>query len=176
MPVYRGSTLISSAGSGNPVPFGQLLSVTANTVTANRAYMTACRLTEDATINRLGTNIFTSAGNIDIGIYEDNAGVPGDLLISTGSVASPGTGFRVFTVAETVIPAGRVWMAFAGSSGTLAVYAATQLSTTAAGFHDPSTSTILRTHHKDTAFPLPDPMSSPTATTTFSPIMWANFA
>lgn len=71
-------------------------------------------------------NIDTSAGNIDVGLYTDTAGVPGTRLWSRGSVASPGTGQQSFLIsagspAALTLPSGPCWAAAAGSSASLAL-------------------------------------------------------
>lgn len=175
--VWWGGAWVDISGGGGAaggVPFGQMYSQTASAWgTANRAVLVPVRVTADTLIDTLGTRIFTSNGNLDIGIYTDTSDAPDDLLISTGSVASPGTGFRTFSVAETNIPAGRVWLAIASSSTTFAVYSIAH-SSASAGFADPGSSSEIDARLKATSMPLPDPISGTSATSDFMPVVWAS--
>lgn len=76
--------------------------------TNNGAWYIRSRVDADITVDTAVLNILTSTGNIDIGIFEDNAGTPGTLLGSTGSTASPGTGERSIALAAPVALTGGV--------------------------------------------------------------------
>lgn len=155
------------------VPFGNFYNQTASNWVANQMVCVPYRLKTPVLIDKLGTRIFTSAGNLDLGIYTDTSGSPDDLLVSIGSTASPGTGFRTFSVTETLVPAGLIWLAMAASSATLAIYSIVH-SSGAAGFGDTVASAEIDARIRNSAFPLADPSEATAATTGFMPVIWAD--
>ena len=133
---------------------GQLILDSNAVVGANTAALCRIQIARSVVVNRLWVNIATSSGNIDVGLYaDDGAGSPGALIVSSGSVASPGTGNRSFTIADTTLPEGVVWFAVAASNGTL------QLARSTFGVVAQSTGSCT----KASSFPLPSSISSPSA-------------
>lgn len=102
---------------------GQLNYTSNTTDSANQATAIRCHTDAPLTINRIGLYIPTSSGNLDVGAYaaDGAGGIPGTRLVSAGSTASPGTGLRRITVAETTIPAGFLWLAVAVNNATISL-------------------------------------------------------
>jgi hypothetical protein len=72
----------------------------------------------DVAIDRLGINVQTageSGAKLRLGVYADNNGVPGELLVDGGQVAADSTGYKEVTV-SFVAPAGVVWLACVAQS------------------------------------------------------------
>lgn len=71
---------------------------------ANRIYYGLTR--EGGTISKIGLHIGTSSGNLMVAVYRGTGSglgrKPGDLVQSSGSVASPGTGYREITLGASV--------------------------------------------------------------------------
>lgn len=78
----------------------------------NRAIFVPFELAVHATFYKAWTNIGTSSGNIDFGIYD----LAGNRLGSAGSTASPGTGFHIVDISDTTLQPGNYYMAMAAST------------------------------------------------------------
>ena len=118
-----GPSLISSATAES---LGARLQATSSadlglsaTYTANRAYFVPFTLQAAITVAQLWIiNAATVAGNVDVGIYNE----AGTRQVSAGSTAQSGTtAMQVFDVANTALPAGRYYFAFAASDATATV-------------------------------------------------------
>lgn len=76
-------------------------------------------------------SIGTSAGNIDVAVYTDNAGAPGTLLWHRGAMSSPGTGMQSVSISAgtpttlDITTPGLYWVGIAGSNSSLAIGATT---------------------------------------------------
>lgn len=123
---------------------------------ANDAYLLSTYVPTMTTVTGIRMNIGTSAGNIDVGIYDAN----GNKVVSKGSTACPSGGSQTVSFASptTLIP-GQYWIAIA-ADGTSATFAR-------AGTNSPG-GCILQTSD----FPLHSTMTLPgTATTTCYALM-----
>lgn len=155
------------------LPFGQFINHGPSAINANEAAFTRYR-SPGLLINRIGMNISTSSGNVDLGVYADGGAgtAPGARLVSTGSQASPGTGGQVWTIPATIIPEGLIWLAFAVDNGTFQVrYGASSV-----GSFDPDTATTVLTKRQSTAFPLPSTASIGGSTYAIAPVIWVDYA
>lgn len=92
------------------------VSYTAGTVTANRAYVTPFTLRRPVVVTKLGwINGGTAAGNVDVGIYDNNL----DKIISTGSTAQSGTNAKqTVDITDTALSPGIYYIAISASDGT----------------------------------------------------------
>ena len=71
-------------------------------ITANEMRGTRFQAGSAITINHIKLDIGTSvAGNIQCAIYSDSSGVPGTLLMGTGALSNPGTGWKTFTLTSS---------------------------------------------------------------------------
>jgi len=85
--IYIGTTAVGSTNTA----------ITANTMRGTRFQAGA-----NMTVTKINLNIGTSvAGNIQCAIYTDNGGVPGTLLMGTGALSNPGTGWKTFTLTSS---------------------------------------------------------------------------
>lgn len=143
---------------------GQLILDSNAVVGANTAAFCRIVIPRPVVVNRLWCSINISSGNIDLGLYADDGtgASPGAKLVSTGSTASPGTGSRSFSVADTTIPAGVVWFAVSADNGTL------QLARSTFGVVASATGSCTKT----SSFPLPSSISSPSASTANTFAVW----
>lgn len=114
-----GTTALSSIGAqpqwkGLVFPVGNILLGTfggqvvsadfapgANLVIGNR-----CIIPKTGTLSSIAVLIHTSAGNIDVGVYDDTA-TTRNRLYSSGSTASPGTGWRTIGTPALAVTAGQ---------------------------------------------------------------------
>ncbi len=83
-------------------------------VTANRTYYVPIVVPLDTTYDRIGISVQTgdgAGGLADLRIFEDLNGVPGDLVLSAGTVSTNGAGAKEIVIAEA-LPAGRYFLAF----------------------------------------------------------------
>lgn len=89
---------------------------------ANAARATQFQVNRTITVAKATVNINTSSGNLDLGIL-DNAG---NRLGSTGSVASPGTGGRKFslTAPVTLFPGQQYWAVYSTDNATGKIFVA----------------------------------------------------
>lgn len=93
-----GTTPASGYGTqfdGMVVPIGTCNIATWSSFNPGANVAWACRVVipRTGTLNNLSVLIFTSGGNIDVGVY-DTAATTRNLLYHTGTIASPGTGWR----------------------------------------------------------------------------------
>lgn len=117
IPGVGGSSMVNLF-VGNIPPWLAISSPTA--LTANRAYIYKFVPVAAITVDTANWHCTTSAGNLDIGIYNADFS---SRLGSTGSFASPGTGNRSQALTGSVaLSAGTVYyLAFAASSTSLRV-------------------------------------------------------
>lgn len=149
--------------AGNSVGFGP-----------NISYAVLAHTVADITINRIGCKVSAQAGNIDLGVYDNDGsgGNPGTLLVSTGSIACPAVGWREEVVADTIIPAGLFWIAIGISSTSAGFAYGNRVS-----FIDPGTQVIVATAdttRSQSAFPLPSPGAFG-AGSTFHQNLWVRY-
>jgi hypothetical protein len=69
----------------------------------------------NATIDRIGTEVLTTAGSAGVsvhrlGIWADNSGVPGTLLVDAGTVATDSTGLKEITISQAVTANTLYWL------------------------------------------------------------------
>lgn len=103
------------------------INVTATLVVAiNKLYAIPIIVNEAATAVSLNIELTvqSSGNNARLGIYYDNNGKPGNLLLDAGLVSETGTGNKPITISVN-LPAGWYWLALA-SSGTPTVRANSQ--------------------------------------------------
>lgn len=87
-----------------------------NGLNSGRLNATKYTLSESAIIQSLSIYVNTAAGNVRMGFYADNAGVPGALLASTPQF-TPVAGWNTSSVTTPILlPAGSYWLAFQPSS------------------------------------------------------------
>lgn len=140
---------------------------------ANVAYMNRYRAQQPFVVNRITVaSIVVSSGNLCLAIYDDDggSGEPGTRLSTTGSVASPGTGQRTFTIPQCTVN-GVYYIGLSGDNGTFSV------GIDQGNKYDPVAGAAITSpfRNKSSAFPLPDPMTS-AAATSLGPAAWAHFA
>lgn len=121
------------------------------TVSANVAYLCPIvPLTANVTVTALTTDIFTQAGNIDVGIYEWD-GTTMTRVVSLGSTACPAAGNAVFDITDTALYRGtRYFFALAGSDASMSVMQLTA----------PTIMTLNTGYSKTASFPLPATLTS----------------
>lgn len=81
------------------------------------------------TINSLGVSVTTLAEGsvVRIGLYDDAAGKPANLLLDAGTVDAATTGTKAITGLSQAVGPGTVWVAVATQGGTPALRSYTQL-------------------------------------------------
>ncbi len=82
-------------------------------ITANRTYYTPIVVPLDTTYDRIGINVQAgdgAGGLADLRIFENLNGVPGDLVLSAGTVSTNGAGAKEIVIAEA-LTAGRYFLA-----------------------------------------------------------------
>jgi hypothetical protein len=116
---------------GSPQALGTLGTSVATALAADRVYITKFVPTADVTVATAAWNCATSAGNLDLGIYNEALS---SKLGSTGAFASPGTGKRTQALTGSVaLTAGTVYyLAFWSNNASLLV--TTSVLPGAAGF------------------------------------------
>jgi hypothetical protein len=113
-----------------------LPSAAVSTISANSIYYQPISIT--GTINRIGIEITTgSAGAARLGIYSNNGGIPGTLILDCGTVDTTNIAIVEATIADTVLRGEWIWMA-AVSNATPACRAGTVGSQMIAGSSTPS--------------------------------------
>ena len=124
------SPLLSSedAGAYDVVAAGEYITPPTSTNTSTRSngtlHMTPLTLASAITIDRIAIEV-TGAGTAGsvcrLGLYSDDGGKPGALLVDAGTVDTTTTGVKEVTVSQ-VLSAGRVWLAAVqqGAPATLA--------------------------------------------------------
>jgi hypothetical protein len=90
----------------------------AATATVNTLYAVPFYVGELTTFDRLGCFVtVTAAGNLEMGVYENNAGIPGALIADSGSVAIPASNNRAQVTGMSIpLAAGWYWLAIAVSA------------------------------------------------------------
>ena len=90
-------------------------------VNASGVDYTVFTLEHTQVIDRVLIEVKTAAGNIDVGIYDDDgtAGAPGTKLASSGSVACPAAGGRAVTLTSSIeLAPGRYYAALSSNNGS----------------------------------------------------------
>jgi hypothetical protein len=160
------SSWSDKSGFGYPATADPVLTSGTYTSAANQArYM---RVRDGGTISKVRLNIVTSSGNICIAVYRNSgsglSAVPGSLVVSSGSVASPGTGDQDISLGSTIAVYPGDWIGISADNGTV------QFASTA----NASAATTLgsgRHYQQTTAFPLPSTPSSLTAMKGTAPVL-----
>ena len=101
---------------------GTSLAASTGGATSSIARFVPIAIAENMTIDRIGIEVTTAAASstIRLGLYEDNAGVPGDLIADFGTVSTATTGVKELTVSQAVSK-GRVFAAWVPSNSALNV-------------------------------------------------------
>ncbi len=120
---------------------------------ANDALFIPFEVSVPITVVQIHLAIFTSSGNIDVGIYDSS----GNRLVSAGSTVTAAVGEQIFNITDTLLQRGRYYAAIAIDNGTAAVPAYNALTT--------SLLAVYGLRKQATAFPLPATatFASPTA-------------
>lgn len=107
-------------------------------------------------VNNIQLNVFASAGNVIVKLYDDLAGSPNNLIGESVSTAVAGTGIQTFVlVTPAQIPTnGIVWAAFESNNASLDLYETTGL---ASGIRK----SVVHTYGTGT----PNPFGAPTSQT-----------
>jgi len=96
------ATYVGNATPGMYGPFDDSGIIDSNMIT----------MTQDGVINALEMYVgATTGGNIEMALYSDNGGVPGNLL-ATAPVQGSSVGWNVVNIPETMAPAGNYWIAW----------------------------------------------------------------
>lgn len=105
---------------GSPQALHSLGTSVASALAADRVYVTKFIPAADVTVDTAAWNCATSAGNLDLGIYDAALTTK---LGSTGAFASPGTGKRTqaLTGSVALVAGTTYYLAFWSSSGSLLV-------------------------------------------------------
>lgn len=94
----------------------------ANTMTTARVYLMPVQVLFLSTVDRICVICAAvSAGNMTVGIYEDNGGTPvgGALVVESASLAKPGNFRHVeYTIADTQLVPGLYWVAVESDEAT----------------------------------------------------------
>jgi hypothetical protein len=83
------------------------------------------RVRSGGTISKIGLQITTQAGNIDVGIYRNNGqsgqlAAPGSLVASSGSVACPAVGYAEVSLSTNAVVMPGDWIALATDNASTA--------------------------------------------------------
>lgn len=117
-------------GIVQPIGVFNVLGLNSFTPGANLVWGSRVVIPKTGTLNNLSVWVSTSAGNIDVGVY-DTAATTRNLLYHTGSIASPGTGWRNVGNPGLSVTVNDVYdFAVVGSSASLALGRATGAATT----------------------------------------------
>lgn len=132
LPINTASLIYTSAGDQQVIPRERCGVVTsryypiegvtglfANTVlTRNIAWAATFVCSERTTWTKIGTTVGTAIASsvLRFGIYKDNAGVPGALILDAGTVSSATTGAKEVTISQSLDP-GIYWLAVAMQGG-----------------------------------------------------------
>jgi hypothetical protein len=74
-------------------------------MTADTVYAVPFIIGETDTADRIGIDIITASGsNAMLGIYNSTGGVPDDLLLQAGEIATSGTGDQTITISQSLTP------------------------------------------------------------------------
>lgn len=87
-----------------------LPSTAVGTISANSIYYQPIAIT--GTVNRIGIEVTTgSAGAARLGLYTNNGGIPGTLILDCGTVDTTNVAIVEATIADTVLRGEWMWMA-----------------------------------------------------------------
>lgn len=88
-------------------------------LTANRLYFLPLKVSHQCTVTKIGISSITPIGldNARLGIYQNNNGLPGDLLLDAGGISTFSTGDREITISQSLSP-GWYWLALVVDNGT----------------------------------------------------------
>jgi len=88
-------------------------------LTANRIYAHPLIVAKTITVDIIAVNCTTliAGGGLRLGIYSDNNGEPGALLLDAGAVSTAATGVKTITITQQ-LTAGLYWLAAASSHAT----------------------------------------------------------
>lgn len=125
---------------------------------ANLALFLAFHLEFSVLAQKMGVQVTTQNGNLDVGIYDQK----GNRIVSKGSTAVGAAGLQVIDITDTVLGPGTYFMAMACSSGT-AAFTRTTIGT--------AFSAIGGIQQMATAFALPDPATFANPTQGYFPCM-----
>jgi len=121
---YNGTTDIGAyeyqgGSTATPTPTSSTIILGTNTVlgssdSGNSTYMSGFEhaLSQSATIQSLSFYVATAAGNLRLGIYSDNSGVPGTLKAWTNEFAATSGWNTQNVTSQVVLPAGNYWLVF----------------------------------------------------------------
>jgi len=108
-PVWPMKSLLGSGGK-RLGPLG-VATTTNSAITANRLYMMPVMIPYDMTAVALALRVTTgAAGNARMGLYADNQGNPGSLLLDAGAVDTATAGLLELTLSQPLV-AGVYWLA-----------------------------------------------------------------
>lgn len=81
---------------------------------AGYGYWTPFPVERDVTLDRIGVEITTAGAStvLRMGIYADDGGSPGSLVLDAGTVDASSTGWKEITISQA-LTAGRVWLCLA---------------------------------------------------------------
>ncbi len=86
-------------------PGWQVATSVGSVVTANRTYYQAIYIPQSVSYDRIGINVQAgdgAGGAADLRIFEWDTGVPGDLVLSAGTVSTNAGGAKEIVIAETL--------------------------------------------------------------------------
>jgi len=103
----------------------------AGSISSGNLCYTPIYVYSSTTYERIGIYV-TAAGGVGslarLGIYEDNGGVPGDLVLDAGTVSIASTGHKLITINQTL--QGKYWLAYvADDTASLNIADRTRVST-----------------------------------------------
>jgi hypothetical protein len=120
---WNGATWISTGNpiSEPPITIGDTtIEANLDTGNGNLLAMQSANLNQSATIQSLSFYVGSPDGNLVLGIYADNGGVPG-LLVAQTAAFTPFAGWNTAsTTSNPTLAAGNYWLAYSPSSSTLA--------------------------------------------------------
>lgn len=128
----------------------QVSSMTTHNPDNNNMYASAVVIPNSVIVSSMNieVTVAASSGVVRMGIYADNGGVPGTLILDAGTVANTTTGAKAKVVSQPLSP-GVYWVALVtqGTPGTKATYRG--IFTTIDGFPQPLTATYVRSCFSD---------------------------
>lgn len=95
------------------IPINATGTGSAAAVTANRLYAQLHYIGQNETAIGLGTNVATgvASSNVRLGLYANNDGVPGSLILDAGEVSTSSSSSTPEIVISQALPAGYYWVA-----------------------------------------------------------------
>lgn len=150
---------------------------TTSATTTNTIIATPLFLPPGETINRIGVEVTTlqAGGDIRLGLYEDDNGVPGDLILDAGTVSTATTGNKEITISHTT--SGRMIWAVAFTASATAqcrVYSSPSFGHII-GRDAMGSNAVVRCITRSLAYgPLPTPFGTPVynVTSINPPVVW----